>query len=175
MNRPAVPFTFALVLLTLAGCVSSIEERSTATTLGIATGGASPEASTDAPPCVMEVPGTGIRMRDIEGGIAVVFDTVTPASVDLLRRAVRGLRESYASAHVEHAIGHEHSERAHELARQFRSVNGELPAHTTEVTDVTGGARLEVRAADAADVALLRTKMRREIATMQRGVCPLVY
>ena len=174
MNRVALPITL-VVLAPLAGCMSGIEERSASTTpLGLSVGAPS-EPSTEAPPCVMEVPGTGIRMLDIEGGIAVVFDTVTPRSVGVLRRAVRALRESYADERVAHADGHEHSPRAHELARQFRSINGELPPHTTEVTDVSGGARLEVRAADGAQVRLLRTKMRAEIATMQRGVCPLVY
>jgi hypothetical protein len=175
MKRVALPITL-VVLVPLAGCMSGIEERSASTTtLGLSVGGAPSEPSTEAPPCVMEVPGTGIRMLDIEGGVAVVFDTVTPASVGVLRRAVRALRESYADERVAHADGHSHSPRAHELARQFRSVNGDLPAHTTEVTDVSRGARLEVRAADVAQTALLRTKMRAEIATMQRGVCPLVY
>ena len=174
MNRVALPITL-VVLAPLAGCMSGIEERSASTTpLGLGVGAPS-EPSTEAPPCVMEVPGTGIRMLDIEGGIAVVFDTVTPRSVGVLRRAVRALRESYADERVAHADGHEHSPRAHELARQFRSINGDLPPHTTEVTDVSRGARLEVRAADGAQVRLLRTKMRAEIATMQRGVCPLVY
>ncbi len=174
MNRVALPITL-VVLAPLAGCMSGIEERSASTTpLGLSVGAPS-EPSTEAPPCVMEVPGTGIRMLDIEGGIAVVFDTVTPRSVGVLRRAVRALRESYADERVAHADGHEHSPRAHELARQFRSINGDLPPHTTEVTDVSRGARLEVRAADGAQVRLLRTKMRAEIATMQRGVCPLVY
>lgn len=175
MNRPATTLAFVFVVMTLTGCVSTIEERSTRTPLGLGSGGSSPEPSSDAPPCVMEVPGTGIRMSNVDGGIAVVFETVTPESVGPLRSAVRALRESYASEQVAHAEGHEHSERAHELARQFRSINGDLPPHTTEVRDVTAGARLEVRAADPAEVDLLRAKMRAEIETMQRGVCPLVY
>lgn len=131
------------------------------------------EASPEAPPCVMEVPGTGVRMLDVDGGIAVVFDTVTPDAVGPLRSAVRALQQSYMGEHVGHA--HDHSERALELARQFRSVNGELPPHSVEVTDVERGARIEVLAEEASDVALLRAKMRAEVETMQRGVCPLVY
>lgn len=164
-----------IVLLTVAGCVSAVEERSASTTsLGLGRGGmGAAEPSPQTPPCVMEVPGTGIRMLDVEGGIAVVFDTVTADAVEPLRQAVRALQQSYMGEHDGHA--HDHSAKALELARQFRSVNGELPPHSVDVTDVERGARIEVLAEDEADVALLRTKMRAEIATMQRGVCPLVY
>jgi hypothetical protein len=180
MFRALIPCT--VVFLAATGCLSSIEERSASTTsLGLALGGRARNKATDASPasdgpiCVMEVPGTGISVTDIEGGIAVTFDTVTPGQVGLLRRAVRGLQESYAAERVVNAEGHDHSARSQEIARRFRSLNGDLPTHETTVRDVARGARLELRASNAADVALLRRKMRAEIATMQRGVCPLVF
>lgn len=168
--------TFGVALLSLTGCISSIEERSARSSLDFGRAGSEPEPSRDEPPpCVMEVPGTGIWIADVEGGVAVRFETVASESVGSLRRAVRALRDSYADEEEARSQSHEHSERARELARQFRSINGELPPHTTEVVDVNGGARLTIRAVDARDVELLRTKMRAEIATMQRGVCPLIY
>ncbi|HEY8431860.1 MAG TPA: hypothetical protein VIL20_25965 [Sandaracinaceae bacterium] len=169
-----------ILVLVLAGCVSSIEERSTARGgLGLSFGSRAPDDSVatsgeaSAPPCVMEVPGTGIAVRDVDGGIAVDFATTAPDAVDDLRRAVRRLGASLESGSHEDHSSH-HSARALELASQFHAQAGALPRVVTSVRDVPGGARLVVRAADPAQRALVRERMRAEIGIMQRGVCPLL-
>lgn len=171
---------FVACLLGLAGCASSIEPRSTRSS-GLVLGGSgtvtAPREQAHADDrhpavCVMEVPGTGIHVDEIDDGVAVVFDTVDPERIAELRRAVRGLVEAYERGRRV-VVEHHHSRRGLELARRYRELAGDLPALRALVHDVEGGARLEVRAADPAMVALLRDKMRAEAAVMQRGVCPL--
>lgn len=181
MHRAVSPALVAVLCLVVSGCVSSIEQRSTGRGGILSVGGADRDDSVvdpngeseDEVMCVMEVPGTGISVIDIEGGVAVEFDTVARGSVGDLRRAVRRLGTSLASGeHPDHS-GH-HSLRALALARQLHASSGPLPAMLTSVSDVQGGARLEVRPADAAQRDLLRQRLRQEIGIMQRGVCPLL-
>ncbi len=167
--RPARTIASAL-LVVVAGCVSSVEPRAaTQQRFGLAPS----RARADAPaPCVMEVPGTGIRVREIDGGIAVTFDTVARGHVGELRAAVRRFGEAVVHGHRGHH--HAHLTRAVELARRFREHNGALPPLEVAVHDVGRGAVLELRAANARDVDAARTKLRAEIGVMQRGVCPLL-
>jgi hypothetical protein len=166
-------------LLGLAGCSSSVATRSAGSSgFGLAIAAAArprahAHAEADPATCVMQVPGTGIHVRDVEGGVAVMFDTVARERVPELRRAVEGLMRAYAAGRRASAE-HEHSPRVMELARRYREAAGELPPLQAAVQEVDGGAELVVRAADPATVAVLRRKMRAEVAVMQRGVCPLV-
>lgn len=172
----------ALVVIAVAacGCVSSVEERSTARGgLGLSLSGSAPADSVAEPdghddaPCIMEVPGTGIRMADTDLGMAVVFDTVEGRAVGDLRRAVRRLGAVLGGERRDDHRGH-HSGRALAMAVSFHASSGELPPMITSVQDVPRGARLDVSAADPTQRALLRERMRAEIGMMQRGVCPLL-
>lgn len=177
MYLSVLPATAMVVTVLAAGCVSSVEPRSAHTIgLGLGAGGRSgpspTESHDDEVACVMEVPGTGIHMHDIDGGLAVTFDTVTPDAVGMLRHAVRHLRDVYSGKRDEHHLSH-HSARAQALARAVRSRVGALPAFAASVRDVDRGAQLEIRASDPAEAATLRERLRTEVGAMQRGVCPI--
>ncbi len=120
----------------------------------------------------MEVPGTGIRVAEIDSGLAVTFDSVAPASVRPLRAAVRRFAEAVRHGHVVHH--HRHASRAAAFARRFRARHGALPSLRVVVRDVRGGAVLELRAVDASEVDRARANLRAVIGIMQRGVCPLL-
>jgi hypothetical protein len=166
----------AVSLLGLTGCMSSLEPRSvTAPSRGLglsARRDAHSHEGHDPATCVMQVPGTGIQVRDIDGGVAVTFDTVASDRVPDLRRAVDALMQAYEQGRRS-AGPHRHSPRALELARRYRELAGDLPPLSAVVNEVEGGAELVVLATSPATVALLRQKMRSEVAVMQRGVCPL--
>ncbi|MCZ7682260.1 MAG: hypothetical protein M5U28_27100 [Sandaracinaceae bacterium] len=82
MKRAAPLAALVVIAASAPGCVSSVEERSTARGgLGLSLSGSAPadsiaDADGHDAPCIMEVPGTGIRMLDTDRGLAVVFDTV---------------------------------------------------------------------------------------------------
>ncbi len=179
MKRAAPLAALVVIAASAPGCVSSVEERSTARGgLGLSLSGSAPadsiaDADGHDAPCIMEVPGTGIRMLDTDRGLAVVFDTVEGSAVGDLRRAVRRLGAALAGERNDDHRGH-HSGRALAIAVSFHESSGELPAMVTSVRDVPRGARLEVSATDPSQRAVLRERMRAEIGIMQRGVCPLL-
>lgn len=153
--------------------MAGVEPRSASRPSGRAVGLGGSHATASPSVCVMGVPGTGIQVRDIDGGVAVSFDTLAPERVVELRSAVGGLVAAYEHGRRV-ARRHSHSARGVELARRYRALAGELPPLRAALVEVEGGAALEVKASDPAAVAALRAAMRAEVALMQRGVCPLV-
>jgi len=106
--------------------------------------------------CPMDVAGTQVATEDIDGGIAIVFTTT--GDVADLRARVSHLAEM----HKEHAQDGEHEHEGHEM-----------PAAGAVESDVEGGARLELKAADAATVDALRAHVKEHVAKMQSsGTCP---
>ena len=102
--------------------------------------------------CPMDVSGTQVATEDIDGGIAIVFTTT--GDVADLRARVSHLAEM----HKDHE-GHEHGH--------------EMPAADAAESDVDGGARVELEAADAASVDALRDHVKEHVAKMQSsGTCP---
>lgn len=173
MQPPLARLSLAASIVVVAGCAPTIEQRSVAgDSLGVAPSRARAEPGVADGPCVMEVPGTAVHVRDIDGGLAVTFDTVATQSVGPLRAAVRRFGDAYEHGHAGHH--HAHATRAAAIARRFRQRNGSPPPLRALVRDVRGGASLELRASDPRQVELLRARLRAEIGIMQRGVCPLL-
>ncbi len=162
----------------LAGCVSSFENRSTAGAgPAFSLSGSQPatpetQEHGDGGPCVMEVLGTGLDVQEVEGGLALTFETVAPEQIAELQSAVRRFGEAYENG--QHGHHHQHATRAVALARRHRAQQGAFVPLATRVTDVAEGARLFVRAADRAESARLRQRLRADVDQIRAGVCPLL-
>lgn len=128
---------------------------------------ASPEpvAEADRPPhaplepsaaCPTMLPGVEVTVEEIDSGAAMTFTTSEPAQVDELRARVRVM----AGMHQQHA--------ATPAGR-----TGTMPPAIASVSDVPGGARLELRAIDATDQGALHEQALAQADEMRTaGTCP---
>ncbi len=106
--------------------------------------------------CPMQVPGTTVTAADVEGGVALSFTTSTGDVADL-RQRVRRMAEMHSQMH-----GRMHGQ------------GGMMPAATTSVEDITGGARVILRPGDPAQLEALREHARMQAARTAQGECPMM-
>jgi hypothetical protein len=152
----------ALLLLTILGCREP-ELESPMAAESAATTAANPSLRS----CPMAIAGTTVDVQDIAGGAALVFRTDVGDVVGL-RQRVRYLGDLYELPDAQ---------------RQWLRVRGgrepveqdeptmSLPDATTEMIPVDGGARLEIRAADAADADRLRALVHMHRDQLEAGHC----
>lgn len=108
--------------------------------------------------CPMMLPDAQVAVESTERGVAMTFTTERADQVEELRTRVR-------------AMGAMHEQRG--TMRGGRMMM--MPPATTSVVEVPGGARLELAAADAADVDALRRHASMQAEHMRDGRgCPMM-
>jgi hypothetical protein len=148
MNKGLIAIAVAALL---AGCASTSGTRHEP---GAATAPAhEPGMGMMADKCPMKVPGTKVMSADVEGGVVLAFTNGTGNVADL-RQRVRGMAEM----------------------RDRKNAGGGMmmPASTTSVEDVDGGARLVLRPKDPAQLEALRKHARMHAEKMSSGECPMM-
>ena len=119
-------------------------------------------AAMPAADCPMLVPETSVASSEVDGGAALTFTTAAGDRVEDLRARVRSM-----AARVE-ARG------TGGMARHHGGASTPLPPVQAQVFDVDGGARMELRAIDPGEVALVREHVREHGSMMRAGTCPMM-
>lgn len=125
-------------------------------------------------PCPVEVPGTQVAASDTPDGAAITFTTST-GDVAELRRRVQAMAEMH-NAHLSsmEGGGMMHGGMMH---GGMEGETGEgamaMPVARAAATDVPEGATLTFTAADAAQIELLRARVREHAEMMRAGRCPM--
>jgi len=175
-----------------AGCASTKSPRSEPATSVAATtnqqrahadGG---EGGMMADMCPMQVPGTTVTATDIEGGVGLAFTTKS-GSVEEVRQRVQQMAETHNNKHsggmmAEHGApasasddDHQHGA-GHGSHGQDGMMMGDkmMPPATALVEDIEGGARLNLRPNDPAQLAALQEHVRMKAQQMTSGECAMM-
>lgn len=115
----------------------------------------------ECPLCAHLPGGAAVRSEPIDGGVALTYTTPSPDDVAALRAQVRHM----AAMHERRRGPGATSGRGARMGRM------RMPPSSARAVDVEGGARLELRALDAEDVAALRAHVEqmRECPAMARA------
>jgi hypothetical protein len=125
--------------------------------------------------CPMAIDGTTVDVSDSDDGVALTF-TTKAADTSELRARVESMAHMYETHDMHggmmwhHMGGHMGSGMGH-MGGQHIEAKGPMPATTCTVTDVDGGARLELKPKDASDLESLREHVRWHQQRMQGGEC----
>lgn len=141
--------------------------------------------------CPMKVPGTTVAATDVEGGIGLSFTTTT-GDVTELRQRVRRMAEMHNNGGPKmmgsHGVSAEDESGEHQHDAQpgtGQSGGGQgsmmmggghmmMPAATASAEDVDGGARLDLKPKDPAQLEALREHVRMKAQRMANGECPMM-
>lgn len=145
--------------------VSAPGEEATATPRGPA---AMPAAS-----CPMLVPDVTVASAELDGGASLTFTTTESEQVDDLRSRVRAMAD-----HVEDrpsgGMGQGGMGQGGMGHGRGTPSSAPMPSARAQVVEVPGGARVELRAIDPAEVDALRERVREHGQAMRAGSCPMM-
>lgn len=127
--------------------------------------------------CPMMVPGTRVTSEDIEGGTAMVFTTTSGDVADLRARA-RRMAEMHNQM-GQHMMGPGMHGGMHGGEGMHGGGEGMqsgmmMVASDATVVDIEGGARMELRPRDPAQLDELRAQTRKHSQRMASGQCPMM-
>lgn len=131
--------------------------------------------------CPMQVAGTTVTSKDIEGGVAIVFTTSAGNTVALRERVQRMAERhnhKYAGGGMmmaDHAPGNAMKMGHRGLGSGMMKGGGmRMPAATAAVEDIDGGARLVLRPKAPTQLEALREHARMRADRLARGDCPMM-
>lgn len=117
--------------------------------------------------CPLGVAGAHVLITDTEGGVAMTLTVDDPAMVvDLRERVVNAAMQHGPGAGAGKGHGGHHGEGGHHGLRAML-----LPPSDAKPEDVARGARLTLVPADAADLPILRTKVRERVREWAMAGC----
>ncbi len=122
--------------------------------------------------CPMKVPNTTVGVKDVEGGVALEFETDGDGVADL-RERVRKMAAMHTKHHGEAASSGEGGMH-HGGTHQGKRGEMNVPASTAVAEDVETGARLVFQPTDPAQLQALRDHMSQMAMKMQSGQCPMM-
>jgi hypothetical protein len=123
--------------------------------------------------CPMQVQGTQVRTEDTEGGVSVVF-TTSGGDVADLRARVRRMAEMHTRMSEMHA-GQPGSAGPMEHGMQHGMGGMAMVPSTATASDIEGGARIELRPHDPAQLEALRSQAHTHVQQMaSSGQCPMM-
>jgi hypothetical protein len=117
--------------------------------------------------CPMAVEGAKVVAEDTADGVALVFTTSTGDVADL-RDRVHRMAEMHERGEAQEDGMHGGGMMAHEQAMK------PLPPADLTVTDIEGGARIEMTPRDPSTLSALRDDARMHADSMRTGSCPMM-
>lgn len=182
----------SLVIALIAGChhnhttpVAATTEPTGSSTMGQSTTDNTPipeplpaePSTTEAAPgnpttmastCPMDVEGAQVTTATIDSGIALVFTTLTGDATDLRTR----VRQMASDIEINGLMMKSQSSTG-QTAGMATSMGTMAADVSVNVVDVDHGAKIEIKAKDAAKLDQLRNDARQEVSQLQTGQCPV--